>query len=145
MQPLSTTHRWQSLDVFRGMTIALMILVNSPGNEQPYRWLEHSPWNGCTLADLVFPFFVFILGVSLVFSLSNSLAHGHSRKLIANKVLRRSLIIFVCGLLLNAIPDHFNISTLRIFGVLQRIAICYLIAALFFLTTSTRTQLVVVI
>jgi predicted acyltransferase len=145
MATLAKTHRWLSLDVFRGMTIALMILVNSPGNEQPYRLLEHSPWNGCTLADLVFPFFVFIIGVSLVFSLSNSLVNGNSPKQIANKVLRRALIIFACGLLLNAIPDHLNFSTLRVFGVLQRIAICYLIAALLFLNTNPLTQLLIVI
>jgi predicted acyltransferase len=135
-------HRWVSLDVFRGMTIALMILVNSPGTPEPYRWLEHSAWNGCTLADLVFPFFVFIIGVSLVFSLTHALAQGLSHKQLANKVLKRSLIIFTCGILLNAIPDHFNFSTLRVFGVLQRIAICYLVASLLFLNTRPRTQVI---
>jgi predicted acyltransferase len=141
-------HRWLSLDVFRGITIAMMIVVNSPGmlgatspgNENTYRWLEHSAWNGCTLADLVFPFFVFIIGVSLVFSLSRSLAQGASRNQLAIKVLKRTIIIFGIGVLLNAIPDHFNYSTLRVFGVLQRIAICYFFAALVFLTTSARSQ-----
>lgn len=65
--------RLSSLDVFRGLTIVLMILVNSPGNQTAYSWLNHSAWNGCTLADLVFPFFLFIVGVSLVFSLSKSI------------------------------------------------------------------------
>ncbi|NDH69476.1 MAG: DUF1624 domain-containing protein [Gammaproteobacteria bacterium] len=60
-----------SLDVFRGITIALMILVNSPGNATPYYWLEHSAWNGCTLADLVFPFFIVIVGISSVLALTN--------------------------------------------------------------------------
>jgi predicted acyltransferase len=60
-----------SLDVFRGLTIALMILVNSPGNCVVYAWLEHSTWNGCTLADLVFPFFIVIVGMSSVLALTN--------------------------------------------------------------------------
>ncbi|MES2218305.1 MAG: heparan-alpha-glucosaminide N-acetyltransferase domain-containing protein [Pseudomonadota bacterium] len=143
-------NRWLSLDVFRGITIALMIVVNSPGmlmagHVNTYSWLQHSVWNGCTLADLVFPFFVFIIGVSLVFSLSKSLALGVSRNQLALKVLKRSLIIFSIGLLLNAIPDHFNYSTLRVFGVLQRLAICYYVAAMLFLSTSTRSQVLLTI
>lgn len=130
-----------SLDVFRGFTIALMILVNSPGNPASYSWLEHSAWNGCTLADLVFPFFIFIVGVSSVFSLSKAREEKQPdlTKLLV-KIFRRSLIIFLLGLFLNAFPYHFDFSTIRVFGVLQRIAICYLVSAFLFLTTRLETQ-----
>ena len=75
----SSSNRLISLDVFRGITIALMILVNSPGNSTPYHWLEHSAWNGCTLADLVFPFFIVIVGISSVLALSNLSEKGITR------------------------------------------------------------------
>ena len=141
-----TYSRLLSLDVFRGLTIALMILVNSPGNSTSYIWLEHAPWNGCTLADLVFPFFVFIVGVSSTFSLSKTKAQGHSSlNQSVIKILKRSLIIFLLGLFLNAFPHHFEFSTLRYFGVLQRIAICYLISSLLFLTTRLEIQAGIVV
>lgn len=132
--------RLLSLDVFRGITIALMILVNSPGNRTAYAWLEHTPWNGCTLADLVFPWFIFIVGVASVFSLSKAseLDHLSSQQLFL-KILKRSLLIFFIGLLLNALP-YFHFSTLRFYGVLQRIAICYFVGSLLFLTTRIETQ-----
>lgn len=138
--------RLLSLDVFRGFTIALMILVNSPGNQSPYSWLEHSPWNGCTLADLVFPFFVFIVGVSSVFSLSKARELGHlTMNQLMLKILKRSLIIFLIGLGLNAFPNHFDFATLRILGVLQRIAICYFFSSILFLTTSPRVQSLIIV
>lgn len=136
----TNTARLLSLDVFRGITIACMILVNSPGNQTAYAWLHHSVWDGCTLADLVFPFFIFIVGVSLVFSLSKQLAHDVSLREIIFKVTKRTLIIFLIGLFLNAFPRHFDFETLRVFGVLQRIAICYFLASILFLTTRIRTQ-----
>lgn len=133
--------RLLSLDVFRGITIALMILVNSPGNQTAYSWLEHSAWNGCTLADLVFPFFIFIVGVSSAFSLSKAREVHHSPlPQLVIKILKRSLIIFALGLLLNAFPSHFDFVTLRVYGVLQRIAICYFIASILFLTTKIAVQ-----
>src|SRR3990167_1124773 len=82
--------RLLSLDVFRGLTIALMILVNSPGNNTPYVWLEHSAWNGCTLADLVFPFFIFIVGVASVFSLSKAREVGLSTEELLPKIIKRT-------------------------------------------------------
>jgi predicted acyltransferase len=135
--------RLLSLDVFRGITVVLMILVNSPGNQTAYSWLNHSAWNGCTLADLVFPFFIFIVGVSLVFSLSKSLKNGESKKQLALKITKRAITIFLIGLFLNAFPYHFHLDTLRIYGVLQRIAICYFVSALLFLTTNIRTQAII--
>jgi predicted acyltransferase len=135
--------RLLSLDVFRGLTIALMILVNSPGNQTPYYFLDHSAWNGCTLADLVFPFFVFVVGVSAVFSLSQA-RYREKRGALIIKICKRSLIIFFIGLFLNAFPEHFDLASIRVFGVLQRIAICYFFSAILFLTTRLRTQAVII-
>ncbi|MBA2656216.1 MAG: DUF1624 domain-containing protein [Tatlockia sp.] len=130
--------RLLSLDVFRGLTIALMIIVNSPGNQTPYPILKHAEWSGCSLADLVFPFFIFIVGVSTVFSLAK--ARSSEKKLLM-KILARSLIIFFIGLALNAFPSHFNLNSIRLFGVLQRIAICYFFSAILFLKTKVKTQI----
>lgn len=138
------TQRLLSLDIFRGITIALMILVNSQGNEA-YRLISHSEWNGCTLADLVFPFFVFILGVSLVFSLSKSLTKGISLNTLIAKIIKRTIIIFLMGLFINAFPFHFHFATIRVFGVLQRIAICYFFASILFLTTRLQTQALIML
>ncbi len=133
-----------SLDVFRGITIVFMIIVNSPGHPKPYGWLEHSAWNGCTLADIVFPFFIVIVGISAVLALSNLKAKGLSQAVIFKKVFKRSIFIFLMGVLLNIFPYHvFDWSTLRVMGVLQRIALCYLVSAYLFLTTSLRTQILI--
>lgn len=137
-------HRLISLDVFRGITVAMMILVNSPGNSTPYAWLEHSNWNGCTLADVVFPFFIVILGISSVLALTNLKRMGVSTQRLLGKILKRSGYIFLMGLLLNAIP-HFDLNTLRILGVLQRIAICYFFSAYLFLTTRIQVQVVLML
>src|SRR5271154_4131045 len=98
------SNRLQSLDVFRGITIAFMILVNSPGSDVAYTQLDHAAWSGLTLTDLVFPFFVFIVGVSLGFSITKRLNSGESRSSIAMQVLKRTAIIFGLGLLLNGFP-----------------------------------------
>ena len=140
-QPAKAGSRLLSLDVFRGITIALMIVVNTPGNNEAYTQLDHSAWNGCTLTDLVFPFFLFIVGVSVVFSLSKRLEEGRTQGLAA-QILKRSLIIYALGMVLNAIPNYHP-STIRILGVLQRIAICYFFSSLLFLKTSLRTQIAV--
>ncbi|MDF1678557.1 MAG: heparan-alpha-glucosaminide N-acetyltransferase domain-containing protein [Legionellaceae bacterium] len=133
-----------SLDVFRGITIVLMIIVNSPGHPKPYGWLEHSAWNGCTLADIVFPFFIVIVGISAVLALSNLKAKGFSQAALFKKVLKRSVFIFLMGVLLNIFPYHLlDWSTLRVMGVLQRIALCYFVSASLFLTTSLRAQVLI--
>ena len=126
-----------SLDVFRGATIAAMILVNNPGNDFPYAPLEHAKWNGWTPTDLIFPFFLFIVGVSLVLSFRSRLRRGESRRTLLVHSLRRSAIIFLIGLLLHGLP-YFHLSTWRVAGVLQRIALAYLAAAVITLTTKTR-------
>lgn len=135
--------RLMSLDVFRGLTIALMIIVNSPGTLMPYSLLEHATWNGCTLADLVFPFFIVIVGISSVLVLSTLKENGVSFSRLFEKILRRSIYIFIMGLILNVFPHHFDLSSLRILGVLQRIAICYFISSVLFLTTRIQTQAII--
>jgi predicted acyltransferase len=135
--------RLVSLDVFRGITVVLMIIVNSPGTLNPYSLLAHSNWDGCTLADLVFPFFIVIVGISSVIALNNFRAKGLPRSALIAKVFQRSLYIFLVGLLLNAFPYHFDLTSIRYMGVLQRIAICYCVSALLFLTMRIQTQVVV--
>jgi predicted acyltransferase len=136
--------RLVSLDVFRGMAIALMILVNNPGGEAVYGALQHADWNGWTLADLVFPFFLFIVGVAIPYSFANRIARGESRKRLFLQVVRRSVILFGLGLLINVFP-YFDLSTLRIMGVLQRIALCYLFTSIVFLTFNTRRQALIAV
>lgn len=142
---MNQAKRLLSLDVFRGVTIALMIIVNCPGNNHPYAWLDHAAWHGCTLADLVFPFFIFILGVSCAYSLSNALLKGQGRNSLFLKICKRSLLIFAIGLALNAFPNHFDFTSLRVFGVLQRIALCYFVAACLYLYTTLRVQSLIVV
>jgi predicted acyltransferase len=137
--------RLLSLDIFRGLTVALMIIVNSPGNQLPYAWLEHSAWDGCTLADLVFPFFIYIVGISLVFPLEKAKQKGRNLKELLPSIYKRTLTIFFLGVLLNAFPYHFDVSTLRFYGVLQRIALCYFAASLLYLTTSIRFQIILIV
>ena len=138
------SHRYTALDVLRGMTIAGMILVNNPGSwGKIFPPLKHAAWHGCTPTDLVFPFFLFIVGAALSFAFAkyNDTLNRSSVK----KVITRSALIFLTGLLLNAFPFYNTspaanlsfgqnwlnyIESLRIFGVLQRIALCYLIGAL---------------
>jgi predicted acyltransferase len=134
------TGRMNSLDVFRGLTIAGMILVNNPGTwDAIYSPLEHSKWHGWTPTDLVFPFFLFIVGVSITLALSRRAESGGSRRDLYLKIVRRALIIFALGLLLSDFP-YKDPSTFRIPGVLQRIAVCYLLASVIFLNTKWRTQ-----
>jgi predicted acyltransferase len=132
--------RLLSLDVFRGFNILVMIVVNccGPGS---FVQLQHSAWNGCTLTDLVFPFFLFISGVSIAFS--SRLATSGSRLHLLPSILRRAAIIFAIGLLINAFP-YYHLHTWRIPGVLQRIALCYLVGSVLYLFTGTRTRWAIV-
>ena len=121
--------RLRSLDAFRGLTIAAMVLVNNPGTwSAVYAPLKHAPWHGLTPTDVIFPFFLFIVGVAIPLAPPS-----------AGRVLRRAAVIFALGIVLNGLPG-FDWATLRIPGVLQRIAVCYLVAAVLFLTTGWRTQ-----
>lgn len=130
-----------SLDVFRGLTIAAMFLVNNPGNwSHLYGPLRHAEWHGWTLADLVFPFFLFIVGVSVAVSFGRRLEAEEERRSLYLKIIRRALILFVLGLLLNGFP-HYDLSILRIPGVLQRIAVCYLASSVIFINSRWKGQL----
>lgn len=121
--------RYLSLDFFRGLTVAFMILVNNPGSwAHVYPPLRHADWHGCTPTDLVFPFFLFIVGVSMFFSFEK-IGHRLNRET-ALKIGRRTALIFGVGLLLNWFPFfNKNVADLRIFGVLQRIALSFGLAA----------------
>jgi predicted acyltransferase len=126
--------RLVSLDIFRGLTVAFMIIVNNPGSwEYVYSPLRHSKWNGCTPTDLVFPFFLFIVGMSSWYSLKKYGNELNGSSIL--RIFRRALTIFAVGLFLTIFP-HFvrDYSTLRIMGVLQRIAVAYALGALICLT-----------
>lgn len=139
--------RLLSLDVFRGMTIAGMILVNTIV-ASPFATLEHAEWNGCHFADLIFPFFLVVVGISLVLSMSKQIKAGVPKSEIVYKVIKRTLIIMLLGYALNFFPNHLTwdtLTTVRVYGVLQRIAICYFFAALCYLYMNTITQIGVII
>jgi predicted acyltransferase len=133
-------NRLTSLDAFRGATIAAMILVNNPGSwSHVYKQLGHAPWHGWTFTDVIFPFFLFIVGVAIVFAFSKKIESGAPKKDLYVKIIRRTLIIFAIGLIINGFP-YYDLSSIRIMGVLQRIALCYFFASLIFLTGGIRWQ-----
>jgi predicted acyltransferase len=139
----AVSKRMISLDALRGFTIAGMILVNVPGSwEYIYPPLRHAAFNGLTLADLVFPFFLFIVGASIVLALGKRVEKGDSKRALLSKIVYRTLVIFVLGVLLNWLSADFTFP-LRIAGVLQRIALCYLMASLLFLYVSQWVMIVV--
>lgn len=135
---MQKSERYLALDVLRGMTIALMITVNTPGSWQYiYPPLRHAAWHGCTPTDLVFPFFLFVVGVSMFFSFSKYQNSLNNDTLL--HVGKRTLIIFAIGLFLNSFPQWLtNYSDLRIMGVLQRIALAYGLAAFIVLAFSKK-------
>jgi predicted acyltransferase len=142
----SKPERLLSLDLFRGVTIAAMILVNDPGDGPSAYWpLRHAEWNGWTPTDLVFPFFLFIVGVAMAFSFRSRLARGESRARLLQHVLWRGLVLFALGVFLNGFSKHFHLDSWRIYGVLQRIAICYVITAALELWTGWRAQIAVAV
>ena len=144
--------RLKSLDVFRGIAIASMILVNNPGSwKQVYPPLEHAEWHGCTPTDLVFPFFLFIVGCAMSFSLSKYTET--TTKIETNiywRIARRAAILFILGFLLNTSSIALdvllnnapveNFGKIRIMGVLQRIGLAYAISAIAILNLSPRNQ-----
>lgn len=148
-QPIAS-NRLVSLDAFRGITILGMILVNNPGTwSAMYAPLRHAEWHGWTPTDLIFPFFLFIVGVAIVFANSGKLEKGVEKSELVKLALKRSLILFGLGLILAAYPvfqldPQFGfrqgLDKLRIMGVLQRIAICYFLATVLFLYFKPKAQ-----
>lgn len=134
-------NRLLSVDVLRGMTIFFMIVVNDPGSwSYVYAPLRHAKWHGCTPTDLVFPFFLFIVGVSMAFSFIKYKDRSQSEWLM--KVIKRTLLIFAVGLFLNWFPFHHkHISDLRFLGVLQRIALAFGGAGLLIIFLKDRVKL----
>jgi predicted acyltransferase len=137
--------RLTSLDVFRGITIAGMILVNMAGvASDVYPPLAHADWHGWTATDLVFPFFLFIVGVAMTFSLSKYTAANKPTSAVYQRIFRRAAILFALGLFLNGFWNQgiwtFDVSNIRIMGVLQRISLAYLFASLAVLNLSRTGQ-----
>ena len=134
--------RLVSLDAFRGATMALMVLVNNSGDwSHTYGPLRHSAWNGWTITDVVFPSFLWIVGVAITLSLGGRLARGIARSRLMLQALRRAAILYGLGALCYLLPS-FDFGTMRLLGVLQRIAICYLIAsAIYLYAPRIRTQI----
>ena len=141
----ASSNRLVSVDVFRGITVAGMVLVNNPGSWAHIYWpLEHAEWNGWTPTDLIFPFFLFIVGIAISLAFGKRIERGDSRRALFIKVLYRSAIIFLLGEFLAGFP-YFHLSTIRIPGVLQRIAVCYFFASIVYLTTRPRTTAIIAI
>lgn len=151
MNPLQQSTRYQSLDVLRGLTVALMIVVNTPGSwSTNFAPFLHAPWHGLTITDLVFPSFLFVVGNAMSFSLARLRDRGGA--IYFKKVIRRTAIIFLIGLLLTAFPFFriidgspvlYDFTSIRVLGVLQRIALCYGIAATLVYFLSLRTCLAI--
>jgi predicted acyltransferase len=140
---LTKPGRLLSVDILRGLTIGFMILVNNNGDGARAYWaLKHADWNGFTPTDLVFPTFLFMVGISTVFSTAARVAQGATRQSLLLHVLRRSILLFLLGLVVNSFP-YFHLATMRFYGVLPRIALCYLIvASLYILSPGWRSKAV---
>ncbi len=146
-QSSAPSERLLALDVFRGLTVAAMLLVNNPGTwSASYAPLQHAPWHGWTPTDLIFPFFLFIVGITTHLSTAARRARGASDRELVRQVLTRGALIILCGLLLNAFPffPMDRITMLRIPGVLQRIGVCYIAAALLTLRSTTKQQIAII-
>ncbi len=133
--------RIEALDIFRGITMAGMILVNDPGiATHVYAPLDHAVWNGITPTDFIFPSFIFIVGVSVVLSLSGQLQKGVAKKTIIGKICKRAVTMYLIGVLLSILPT-FNLALLRYTGVLQRISLVFFCCSLLYLFTSRTFQI----
>ncbi len=141
MQRPTDSKRLLSLDVFRGITIAAMILVNNPVDwDYTYSQLRHATWNGWTVTDMIFPFFLFITGVSTTLSLARRRDQGAPQARLMLQIARRTVVLFALGVVLTNLP-RFDWGHLRIPGVLQRIAVCYFFTAWIVLQSGYRGQL----
>jgi predicted acyltransferase len=145
IHPTTKASRLVSLDVFRGITVAGMILVNNPGDwGHVYAPLEHAEWHGWTPTDLIFPFFLFIVGVAMPFSFSRRLSLGDTRLKLWWHILYRSFLLILLGMILTGIPD-FNYYGKLLLDVLQRIGVVYLFAGTIILLSRVRAQAVIAV
>ena len=140
-----TKERLLALDVFRGITLIFMTIVNMPGEHGlAYAPLAHVRWDGWTIADLIFPFFIFIVGVAMPYSFAGRLARGDSKGKLVAHILLRAAVLFAIGVFMNWYTNfmgglpRYHLANIRIFGALQRIALCYLFASLLYLRLKTR-------
>ena len=139
-QSRSLSSRLTSVDVLRGLCVAGMVLVNFPADwVTRYHQLGHAEWNGATATDIIFPAFLLLSGFSMVYSFTSRSQKGATRGELARHVVTRSAVLLALGVLLNAVPT-FQWHTLHLFGVLQRIAVCYLVGGLLVLGTAQRTS-----
>ena len=137
------SERLLCLDIFRGLAVAGMIIVDNPGSDDHAYWaIRHAEWNGWTPADFIFPSFLILVGISIVFSFASRMQRGETRGKILLHVFKRSLLLIAIGLLVNASPIYgFDLRTFRLEGVTQRIALCYLVTALLELYVGLRWQI----
>jgi predicted acyltransferase len=133
--------RLLSLDVVRGITIAFMIMVNNNGGRGSWHFMNHAAWNGLTVTDLVFPTFVFVMGLSVVFAIESRLARGVTRSQLSRHAVQRAVILCLLGIVVNSFP-FFELEHMRFYGVLQRIAVCYLAVSLLYLWDGRAWPLV---
>jgi predicted acyltransferase len=133
--------RLLSLDVVRGITIAFMIMVNNNGGRGSWHFMNHAAWNGLTATDLVFPTFVFVMGISVVFGIESRLARGATRGQLVGHAVQRAVILCLLGIVVNSFP-FFELEHMRFYGVLQRIAVCYLAVSFLYLWDSRARPLV---
>lgn len=137
--------RLLSIDVMRGITIAFMIVVNDQHGPAPFAQLSHAAWNGFTLTDLVFPTFLFLVGLTTVLSAAARLAKGASRRELLLHTVRRAALLVVFGFVVNNFP-YFHMATARYYGVLPRIGICYLVVgALYLLSPRWPSKAVIAV
>jgi predicted acyltransferase len=143
----SQAERLMCLDIYRGLMVAGMIVVDNPGSDDKAYWaIKHAEWNGWTPADFIFPSFLFLVGVSIVLSFSERLQRGESRRQILLHAFKRSLVLIAVGLLVNASPFiGLDVHTWRFEGVTQRIALCYFVAAILVLWSGYREQLIAIV
>ena len=143
--PARTEGRLRSLDIFRGMCIVAMILVNNPGPAvEVYPSLVHAEWDGWTFADTIFPGFLWIVGLAITLSTARRIGSGRRRWPLLAHAVQRSVLLFACGLFLEGFP-RFDLASQQVTGVLQKIAVAYLVAFSIFLWTGWRGQIVSVL
>ncbi|RDY23256.1 DUF5009 domain-containing protein [Romboutsia maritimum] len=136
---ISVSKRIKSIDIIRGLSVALMIIGNNPGSwARNYPQLRHSLWNGVTLVDFVFPFFILAMSVSIPIAIENKFSKEKSTGFIIGDIIKRSLILIIFGILLNYISNN-DLKTIRIPGVLQRLGFVYFVTSIIYITIRSLT------